>query len=53
MPKARNERKLKEQWAREIDPEAFTLPNSYEKGVRRVAARDRAMDKIIATRDPK
>lgn len=50
MPKERNEIKLQEEWAREIDPEAFRLPNSHEKALRRVAARDRAMDKIVATR---
>jgi hypothetical protein len=50
VPKARNERKLQEQWARESDPEAWAPPLSREKDARRLAARDRAMRKIIETR---
>ena len=51
MVKPRNERKLKEQWAREIDPGAWELPNNYEKGKRRVAAYDKAMVRLVETRD--
>jgi hypothetical protein len=51
VPRARNERKLQEQWARESDPEAWALPNSREKDLRRLTARNRAMTKIIETRE--